>query len=125
MEDWKELDINNLPSDILVKDRYEVEHYEPDYVGSNSEGFCTYDIDEDVEFIFGFLMKGDIGFRYRKRQPKAPSHEEIITKWWKDENLEWVKCVAFKKDVYVMGAGFIVVKGWFVGRKSADIPPEA
>lgn len=123
-EEWKELDISNLPSDILVGDyEFEVADY---------NGLPWAHVIEDsamLTTIVRFLQEGD-KYRYRKRQPKPPSHEEIMTKWWKDNRI-WVKVVAYyPRDYYpyvfsTYNDSLAVEKSWFIGRNSADIPPEA
>jgi hypothetical protein len=70
--------------------------------------------------------------RYRKRQPeqKEPSHEEIMTKWWKTDEGKWIKVIGYspKKPVYyrfLVGTDHLdAMKEWFTCRESATIPPE-
>ena len=111
--EWTELKIDNLPSDILTGD---YEFLSP--CGGPRSGILG---------IIGEMLDGEECF-YRKRQPKAPSHEEIMTKWWKGEE-EWVKVTRYfypgpLKYAYFIGA-CRVSKKWFSDRESADIPPEA
>ena len=70
--------------------------------------------------------------RYRKVEPKAPTHEEIMTKWWEfGEAWYQVKCYGkihkHYKRGYIFdldGSSFLCEKDWFVNHKSSDIPPE-
>ena len=71
---------------------------------------------------------------------RQPTHKEIMTKWWKANDGEWIKCIKYipnKEDPIYSIYGFITLednptkepifetcKDWFVGRESADIPPE-
>ena len=107
--EWKELEIGNLPPDILVGD------YEFEYV---AEG-CPI-----IRIIDGLMERET--YRYRKRQPKAPSHEERMTLLWEDDYGCWVKIDKYRPanaSYYFQGCG--VHEAWFKGRKSATIPPEA
>lgn len=125
--EWKVLDINNLPPDILVGD-YEFQWY------------CTLDNKwrADTTVMTAIQVLTNINnrslpnahankHRYRKRQPEPPSHEEITTKWWKTDG-EWFRVVRYavlEFDVcYMFSAGCWKAKDWFTGRESADIPPE-
>lgn len=121
MSEWKELDISNLPPDILVGD------YEFEYVGKYSS------------------WHESAVYRYRKPEPLPPTHEEIMTKWWKDDFGGWGKVEYYNSGFYrirVISSLSIetgnrkadirlsetepidCTKDWFTGRESADIPPE-
>lgn len=111
--DWKELDINNLPSDILVGD-YEFEYdptetnrWEPVSIRLNAIA----------------LLFGEYKLHYRKRQPKAPSHEEIMAKWWLIDD-QWKRIESYD----VITREYFVGKWWkgfaFRDLESAEIPPE-
>ena len=68
--------------------------------------------------------------------PKAPTHEEIMTKWWKN-GWCWLKVIGVnQKQYYLWGASSdekhnmpmmaeAKPADWFINRESADIPPEA
>ena len=71
---WQELKIDDLPSDILVGD-YEWQfsesllwHYEE----------WNYEEGPAIEILEQMLEEDRIKYRYRKRQAKTASHEEII-----------------------------------------------
>ena len=134
MNEWKELDINNLPSDILVGD-YEWE-FKTDGEWKYARASCEqrlrgYAIDEmisqnrspDQIEKEGFPKTDPIKYRYRLRQSEPPSHEEIMTKWWEVAHCEWYKVTCYCG--YYSIAGKDVKKDWFTGRKSATIPPGA
>ena len=59
---------------------------------------------------------------------KPPSHEEIMTKWWKGDK-EWVTVTRYfysGPSEYAYFNGICrVSKDWFIKRESADIPPES
>lgn len=134
--EWKGLDIANLPPDILVKDAYEF------YWKENGKEMIftmdTFTTFKDAIFPLYQHNKHWDTLYYRKRSPKAPTHEEIMTKWWKCESREvsghldisWVKVVQYVPNCpmcYVaMGEKKYrqISKDWFTGRESADIPPE-
>lgn len=117
--EWKELDIANLPPDILVGDYV----FERVHNKCHSTGMTTLDILHEIT-VFGYK------YRYRKpeQEPKAPSHEEIMTKWWSQVS-PWVRVQKYDPSistgrVYQLTNGRYVDKSWFTGRESADIPPE-
>lgn len=64
-------------------------------------------------------------------RPKAPTHEEIMTKWWLNTgDEEWLRITAFDWGEY-HGPRYAFTYGgawfsprYFIGRQSADIPPE-
>lgn len=114
MSEWKELKIDDLPSDILT-------------------GGYEWEIDADFwsvsyEPIMEILRKAQLPsfyYRYRKPEPKPPTHKEIITKWWLIDS-EWQKVVGydFKRKEYFNGEDWNN-KQWFTFRESEDIPPES
>lgn len=113
--EWKELDINNLPPDILVGD-YEFEGWKGYYI--------VLDIIKDA-------IDGE-PTRYRKLEPKAPTHEEIMNKYWETNNKgTWITPVGYWEGHYTVAnttfSSSVVnlPKTWFTGRESADVPPEA
>jgi hypothetical protein len=71
-----------------------------------------------------------------KPEPKAPTHEEIMTKWWKTTGNHWVKVVCYwpiknseiPYRIYSHpsddNSESFVSRSWFIGKESADIPPE-
>ena len=55
-----------------------------------------------------------------------PNHEEIMTKWWDDQEV-WFRVVEYWTDgvnPYKLQSGLCVSEDWFTGRESANIPPE-
>ena len=121
--EWKELDINNLPHDILVGD-YEFEYIiGPELFPSKNQ---------DYQGRINMLKSKAPNIRYRKDQPKTPSHTEIMTKWWKcDVRSIWAKVESVEFDMigakyrfyYTTSKGFQRAVD-LIGRESADIPPE-
>jgi hypothetical protein len=84
---------------------------------------------EDYDWETKILNNGLL-IKYREKpEPKQPTHEEIMTKWWK-QSANWVKVNKYDpsiatKNVYQISSGHYHSKDWFTGRESADIPPEA
>lgn len=128
--EWKKLDINNLPPDILIKE-YEWRFCDP----------RESPILEWVEFV-GILFPSALQniidgyqYEYREFQPKAPTHKEIMTKWWKD-GCHFIKPESYTNGDYIMvfwnsanqkdyePSYRRVSKDWFIGKQSFDIPPE-
>ena len=141
MNDWKELKKDNLPPDILTGD-YEFWYYihetEMDDFIYDSETDCFskcrrifVKVDYDIETVLTDINKG-YKIHYRKKQNQAPTHEQIMTKWWKDRwHHAWVKVIRYEpnKDYPYFALDGDVVKKvskeWFVDKESSDIPPEA
>ena len=71
------------------------------------------------------------GADLHKPEPEAPTHEEIMTKWW-FQGYTWFKVDGYNwgsKTPYIIPNGswsevVFVSKDWFTGRESAEIPPE-
>ncbi len=141
MNEWKELQIDNLPLDILTGD-YEFECY--CFEGDVWEKTGWYPKRMDIISVLNDV-KHEYRYRYRKPEPKAPTHEEIMTKWWHTESDTWKKVDTYNVStdnvlngtpIYIFngfttGASQIedyeryrVTKGWFTGRESANLPPE-
>lgn len=75
--DWKELDIGNLPSDILVGE-YEFEIQDRVSVGNNIDsGFGWTGVGYGVLKILEYLYDGGFTYHYRKVEPKAPTEREL------------------------------------------------
>ncbi len=110
--EWKELQIDNLPPDILTGD------YEFEYTGNLIKWK-----ESGVYTVLRACQSGHT-FRYRKPEPKQPTHEEIMTKWWLSSSL-WVKVMSYDRDEkkYETPSDYEYYD-WFIGRESADIPPE-
>ena len=82
---------------------------------------------------YGIYSKTDKSFRSKcgdkwHDEPKAPTHEEIMTpRYWKDNRGRWKQILAYHPD---SEHGPYVIDGdgrnasWFINRESADIPPE-
>ena len=130
MSEWKELKIDNLPPDILTGD-YEF-NYGDKYSGEkgNFELDARSEIKRRVSILGAYINKNESSYvRYRKPEPKAPTHEEIMTKWWKCDNGRWCKIVGYdpnsKKRTYLDCFSEWESKRYFTNRESADIPPES
>jgi len=111
------IEIDNLPPDILTGD-YEFELR----MGKDlwEHGFSFLDV---IKTLF---IENTYVFRYRKPEPKTPTHEEIMSKWWKIYGTEWVKVIEyqpFKSKCYYT-RNLQAEASFFTDRESADIPPE-
>ena len=126
MKEWKDLEIDYLPKDILTGD-YEFEVLD---VTSWQPSIYPDDPCNILRQIFENII--DYRYRYRKPEPKQPSHEEIMTLWWELDIDVWQKVFDYTDGEY----GFLVTnsvssmnrswytKDFFIGRESADIPAE-
>ena len=124
MNGWKEFKIDDLPGDILTGD------YE--FTWNNPSGFGSFktELTKNRLSLIG-RCDNNKHLYYRKPEPKQPSHEEIMIKWWNHDN-EWLQVQAYVREsddpYYVYNKGFsrliTVRKNWFIGRESATIPPE-
>jgi len=130
MNEWKELKIDNLPPDILTGDyEFEKREYNSEWKESMNNG-------SPLEVLICKSNYQDIDYRYRKPEPLPPTHEEIMTKWWKSEKgvNTWFKVFMYHANrYYCLGATvrdntiprFLILEGIdFLDRESADIPPE-
>lgn len=124
--EWKKLDINNLPGDILVGD-YEFEYFSESLNTWMKAGRFETDNEMRVWLINGLLLK-HLKYRYRRKQKPAPSHKEIMTKWWELGGL-WMRVITYEprepKPYKLYSFNSYVDKEFFIGLESADIPPEA
>ena len=131
MSDWKELKIDNLPSDILVGD-YEFESWniQTPYL---KESPWKPDSPLEINRMVEELCKDTVlyVYRYRLRQPEPPTHEEIMTsgKYWNDDEGHWVLVQGYcqKSKQYFMcfeEETTFPTREWFTGRESATLPPE-
>lgn len=122
MSKWQKLDVTNLPSDILVGD------YEFEWLTTSKEWEEDPDSGNNARAILsatGFGFK----YRYRKKQPNAPTHEEIMTKWWRNKCGSWFRVNKYYPNYGANGAygagNRNEQREWFANLESADIPPEA
>lgn len=122
--EWTDLKIDNLPSDILTGD-YE---FEGDFNGPWE--YRNNDIEVRMRCLDNIRCLNKGNYRYRKTQPKAPTHEEIMTKWWKVDNKQWSKVIAFDKTLfpYMFLSNDVDIESvkasFFIDKESSDIPPE-
>jgi len=116
MSEWKELQIDNLPSDILTGD------YEWMFWGVDTWYFT----DLNILDLLKEAKKGKFKYHYRKVQHKTPIHEEIMSKYWLMENNSWEKVICYYSDTkrYETTNSFYE-KNDFIKKESADIPPES
>ena len=86
---------------------------------------------DSKEYEYTYSLSGDLKISYRKREPLPPTHEEIMTLWWKDDHGNWYRVLEYipKDKCYLVKDGQnngytrIKVEG-FTNRESAVIPPE-
>ena len=118
--EWKELKIDNLPPDILTGD------YEFMFL-SDDDGWEPSGYNGRAIHILRFLIEKDgQNYRYRKPEPKAPSHEEIMIKWWQMDNpFVWRVVTGYNRESnkYLLYDGWCSIE-YFIGRESVDIPPK-
>ena len=117
--EWKELEINNLPSDILTGD-YEFEWL---YLGERGGAFKFNSLNRGSSVLKDFCTEASYEkLYYRKPEPKQPTHPEIMTKWWKWSS-KWFRVTVYSYLGYFI-TGEWRAETWFTDRESADIPPE-
>ena len=125
MDNWKELEVDNLPPDILTGDYEWQEKYNiPPYwrkTKLSGKHVLKEAIDKDAFDCF----------HYRRKQKPAPTHEEIMTKWWKRPcGVSWFRVIVYAPrthDYYRPnpdGDDGWHTKKEFTNFESADIPPE-
>ena len=125
MSEWKELKIDNLPSDILVEGKYEIADYD------SYQGIYVPTTLHPVDCLSNIITsKGDYTYFYRAPEPQPKTHEEIMTLWWSTLDT-WVQVLGYKENYYTIldrshNFGLCEVKKqWFTNRESAVFPPEA
>ncbi len=72
MNKWKELEIDNLPPDILTGD-YEIRW---NAVGLSTSTKEYFDMENPLDLL-KLAYQGVVSVTYRKPEPKQPSHEEL------------------------------------------------
>ena len=75
MNEWKELEIDNLPNDILTGG-YELEWLD-NFGDSTGKWYASDFGDRNYMWKIIHALIDGREYRYRKPDPKAPSHEEI------------------------------------------------
>jgi len=127
MNEWKELQIDNLPPDILTGG------YEFYQIGDETGRRLYFKTRMERMDIIETVIKFGTKYRYRKPEPKAPTHEEITKSdlWWNftDKDRGWLKILYYMDGLYYFPDPFdndfiAFTKKEFIGRESADIPPE-
>jgi len=126
---WIKLNYADLPNDILTG-KYE-------FAWTDSFGVHEYENQKDIDDRLNILGHAEAAGNvcYRTKMPTPPTHEEIMTKWWKvNDKPTWVEISLYQKGFYyIVDSRAVgshdaklqrVDKTWFIGRESADIPPE-
>ncbi len=119
MNDWKELKIDDLPPDILTGD-YEF-MFEAEEIG--------FVYPRDRANIFDNLIRNNGKYRYRKPDPKQPTHEELADQYYEDESGPfYLNEIGESTSIAVCNTAIAieeqVKKAFIAGRESAE-PPEA
>ena len=130
MSEWKELKIDNLPSDILTGD-YE---FTCGFSVENLDGLSDNSLEKRMKYLRFMvdIFHGEnyIPYWYRKAQPKAPTHKEIMKpRFWQMDNPDFWRSITGVKNINGKTL-YLMYDGWcdssfFTGRESADIPPES
>ncbi len=66
----------------------------------------------------------DVYSDWKPYEEPAPSHEDIMTKWWELDNHRWAKVSKYYRHHNYLIESMHVGKKYFIGRNSADIPTE-
>jgi len=129
MAEWKELKIDNLPPDILTGGYEFMRKY------NHKDTWSAYwPCDLSIIEIFKILYNenSNIGFKYRKLEPKVSTHEEIMkpNRYWRGLDEEF-QMVWEKADMYRENDNKYLIhddwrdRAYFSGRRFKDgIPPE-
>jgi len=116
MNQWKDLTKDSIPPDFITGD-YEVQYFdysELEWLKSQISKYVIRTI---------LLESKGISYRYRKPEPKVPTHEEIMKLWWWDNYRDrWVKVIAYNGNYQIVND--IHDKNWFTDKKSVVLPPE-
>lgn len=123
---WGHLDIEDVPVDLFKPGAWEIE-----WRGYGSKEWQRIDNCE----VIAICRYANGQYRIRRPEgyvfpsgglPEAPTHEEIMTKWWEVSDGKWLRVFAVREMNYreyrMNGEGWETAS-WFTGRKSAEIPP--
>ncbi len=121
MKYWTKIEVSNLKPDILTG------NYEFEYVCDDVRSWSKYpnnSIAGRVNLISN-IETHQFCVRYRKPEPKLPSHEEIFSKHWLTDSGIWAKILNYdpEKKRYTMYNSSLTID-WFIGRESKLWPPE-
>ncbi len=122
MDGWKNLELDNLP-DWFGKEDYDFQVYHVD----NDKWYDLYKYSRTIATIIGYLRCNSL-YHYRKSESEQPTHEEIMTKWWKIER-NWKRVVSYDAT----GGGWYTLHNknsairslFFLNLESASTPPES
>ena len=70
MEDWKNLEIGNIPSDFFVNERYEFQSWNNATPNHKETGWSTDEMKERTSMI-DCLLRGQISYRYKLKPLKS------------------------------------------------------
>lgn len=120
MNKWKNLEIDNLPPDILTGG-YEFSNAGNDrIVGTNI-----------IEILEYSLRGTSFTYDYRKPEPKQPTHEQIMKpKYWQCDNPDYWRMITGFRISNIDGVNqYLIYDGWcnsdyFIGRESANLPTQ-
>ena len=130
MSKWQELDVHKLPPDILMEGIWEIgyrirrpETWEPKECpncGSDDKAVhkkrrITYEDGSHEMIKYCTDSWHD--------EPKQPTHEEIITRWWNIDGI-WQRALSYERNIYRFMDHMVKGRSEFIKIKSADIPPE-
>ena len=124
MNEWKDLKKDKLPEDILTEG-YRIQYLDCQGAWRDSMNHIVRVLDKVYENI--------CKYRYRKPEPKAPSHEEIMTLWWKRSNGVWFKVQSYDpRDRTYLYSFILSDEGktrwkdveYFTDLESSILPPE-
>ena len=126
MNEWKELEIDDLSYVIKNRDELEVQFLNSDmwYIASNWNSDKYYS--ESVKMF----LDGKHKYRYRRNEPLPPTHIEIMTRWWKDKQQNvWLRVTIYdfggdNEPYFISNYDDWVSADWFIGRESASVPAE-
>ena len=129
--EWKELKIDNLPSDILTGNyEWEISQGEG-WEGAQAEVNPHFRIKALEDLQCKKKCHDDLGeqeyyveYRFRKPEPKQPTHEEIMTKWFLYSDGRWRECKGYREGIYEFGL-YTHRKPYFTGMRFEEIPPES
>jgi hypothetical protein len=118
-DEWKELKIDNLPSDIY-ENSYEFEML------NNGHSYAV-SVFADVSCIIQSVIECGYEYRYRKRQAekKEPSHEDIMS-WFRNDRGVWERVLKYNQErkTYLTQTDGWVNKEWFADKETSTTPPE-
>ena len=136
--EWIDLDTDNLPTGYFEDNSYLFEWRRKGVNDNEWSSYYPFKKGTNMELkgklaIITHIVEDSYIYRYSKAEPKLPTHQEIMTRWWcLGKGDAWYKVITYRSGKRNLCYGIVLEVGllfynkeWFIGRESSDMPPEA